>query len=754
MLYLDTAYHCIAYEEFDFDVISHIQNEELISYIIPNLHEKCKNSFSDDFTSSVEHFKKYFLERMKADVFTIPNLDENISYEKTVLTTHIHTIMSTMKNWCNKNQKGDFKGFVTYAYSHSKSLRFSESVLQNNLYKTISKDFHETVIVYNPTKQVVFLIRIAIGKKLEDEIKLSTNDMMKFVLTFFDVLGNSGVKLINLLVIDEELASYQLNCDSCKHQIISIKSFSSSKSFDLWWEKKEQQFTISVIHKDLNKDFSSDLSAKLGGYLAPLQFSRENHPRGEPSLHLNYSIEKMTGVLKMTPEQTRIVYLTQKHLIIKGSNGSGKTVVACKRAEIIARSMTKNDSLYYIICDSKSMLKEEIQLPPEINVFHNIKQEQESALVEQILNSDSKNGKINLIFDEFYVENLGEKEVKKLNQQFKTNERLKDSHVTFIAQPLIMESVVTDTIKKQNLLEMLGSINPPEVLNDNIRNPMEINRLVTATRKALADQSMVYVDPNAKRNISGFLQQKRSEIPSLYEIPYTEGKVKLKILLIFILRKVMNAIETGNQLDISNIEDLTETQELKKLVIIHFDAQNDIPHDFDIIFKLMGISNRVTSKYVEFKEDPNKVIFICNYRTFRGLEYSRVIVVLDLSLSFLQHYLLECLSRCTAFLHIIVLNLVQSQEWEITFQRILKTWKRSFDGQQSLVMPWKIRILEHEECFTEMSQLLYSVTSKEIRIRIKADVYAEIKKEIDKSSTATTEKLEEASNNPKEIQIR
>ena len=53
MLYLDTAYHCIAYEEFDFDVISHIQNEELISDIIPNLHEKCKNSFSNDFTSSV-----------------------------------------------------------------------------------------------------------------------------------------------------------------------------------------------------------------------------------------------------------------------------------------------------------------------------------------------------------------------------------------------------------------------------------------------------------------------------------------------------------------------------------------------------------------------------------------------------------------------------------------------------------------------------------------------------------------------------
>ena len=77
----------------------------------------------------------------------------------------------------------------------------------------------------------------------------------------------------------------------------------------------------------------------------------------------------------MTPEQTRIVYLPQKHLIIKGSYGSGKTAVACKRAKIIARSMAKEDNLYYIICDSRSMLKEETQQHPQINVFNNIKQE-------------------------------------------------------------------------------------------------------------------------------------------------------------------------------------------------------------------------------------------------------------------------------------------------------------------------------------------------------------------------------------------
>ena len=455
----------------------------------------------------------------------------------------------------------------------------------------------------------------------------------------------------------------------------------------------------------------------------------------------------------MTPEQTRIVYLPQKHLIIKGSYGSGKTAVACKRAKIIARSMAKEDSLYYIICDSRSMLKEEIQQHPEINLFHNVKQERETELVEQILNSNSKNGKINLIFDEFRGENFSEAGAKKLNRKFKTNERLKDSHIIFIAQLLIMESGMTETIKKGNILEMLGSMNTPKVLNDNMRNPVEINRLVTATRSALVEQTIVYPDPNTKAKNSESLHQ-ITEIPSLYEIPYTEGKVELKILLMFILQKVMNATEIGNQLDISHVKDLTETKDIKKHVIIHFDTQNDIPHDFDVVFKLMGILESVTSKYDEFKGGPEKRIFICNYRTFRGLEHPRVIVALDSSLRFSQYYLPECFSRCTAFLHIIVLNIAQSQKQNVTFQRVVETCKKSFDGQQSLVMPWKIEILKFEKRVIKTLHPVDLVTSKEIRIRIKAEFYTEIKKEIDKNSAAATEKLEEASNIPKGIEIR
>ena len=482
MFYLDTAYHCIADDEFHFDVISHVQNEELISDIIPNLHEMCKSTLFNDFLNYVEHVKKCFWERMNTEVFTIPNLDENISCTKPVLTTQIYTIMSTMRSWCNKNQKeGNLKGFVAYAYSHSKSLRFSESVLQNNLYNTICEDFHETVIVYNPTKQVVFLIRIAIGKNLEDEIKLSTNDMMKFVLTFFDVLGKSGVRLINLLVTGEEPINYQSKCGSCKHQIISIDSFISSKSFDGWWEKKENRFNISVIHKDLNKNFSSVFFSRLVGLV--------------DSWQLNYAIKQLLEARVMTPEQTRIVYLPRTQLLIKGCNQSAKTIVACKKAEIISRSLTEDDSIY-IICDSRSILKEEMHQNSKINMFHNLNQEPENEILEQILRNNSKKGKLNLIFDELFCENLQQAEAKKLNQAFKTNPRLKDSNVILIAQPLQTESVVPYTRKKENIFEILETVNPSEELNFNNRNNMSISKNVNVKH-----ETFQLVDTVAKEEI-------------------------------------------------------------------------------------------------------------------------------------------------------------------------------------------------------------------------------------------------------------
>ena len=386
---------------------------------------------------------------MNTKDFTFLSIDGCASGTKLNLTSHIHSIINTMKDWCTKNQghgNENSRGFVIYAYSQV--LKLYENVLKYHLHKVTCEDFHETVFVYNPTKQIFLLIRIAMDKNIDDEIKLSTNDMMRFVLTFFDVLDKSGVKLINLLVTDEK---FETPCSSCKHQIISIEMFSSSKSFDKWWEKKEKEFSISVSRSKLNKEFFSNFLTRIGDIVNDLQ--------------LYYSIKPLTEAAVMTLEQTKTVYFPCKHRIIENCNETEKSIVAHKSVEIISRSLKKDDSFYYIFSGRKSLLQEEIKWYSKINVIHNVKQESESAILQQILDNDSKKGNINVIFDGFNGENLDKNWL---------NKRIKDSNIIFIPQPLTTEGRATDIRVRVRKFEMLENMNLSDELNWNARNAMEL----------------------------------------------------------------------------------------------------------------------------------------------------------------------------------------------------------------------------------------------------------------------------------------
>ena len=146
---------------------------------------------------------------------------------------------------------------------------------------------------------------------------------------------------------------------------------------------------------------------------------------------------------------------------------------------------------------------------------------------------------------------------------------------------------------------------------------------------------------------------------------------------------------------------------MEKHVILHFDTEKDIPDVFSIMFKVMNLSDRVTTKYDEFKKDEKKIFFICSYRSFRGLEYARVIVVVDSSLHHLLHYLPECFSRCTKFLHICklkMLNFVRNCKSNQPFDVMISAWK----GKQSdkLVEQREIEVFEYEKDCIELSLLI------------------------------------------------
>ena len=116
-----------------------------------------------------------------------------------------------------------------------------------------------------------------------------------------------------------------------------------------------------------------------------------------------------------------------------------------------------------------------------------------------------------------------------------------------------------------------------------------------------------------------------------------------------------------------------------KHVLLHFNVNNDISW---LGFKLFDlkynteVTNKVTNSYNDFKENAScKYIFVGNFRTFRGLEHSRITILIDRNIYSLQHYLVECIARCTTYLSVILLG----NHSNLT--SIIQKWREGIGGK-------------------------------------------------------------------------
>ena len=340
-----------------------------------------------------------------------------------------------------------------------------------------------------------------------------------------------------------------------------------------------------------------------------------------------------------------------------------------------------------------------------------------SDIINDIKKNNPKRN-INLIADEYDAEQLDEPEVERLNKIFTLDEMFCDSIICLVFEALERVRMV-DGIKKQtNLLHLLTSMELKK-LTYNKRNTLEIHNLVKVTTEALQNlTTTVHVPDYTAKGLkiqSGLertlkeerngvaqgqdstTQQQRqgrdedidvrknvneskkltfdeackyfrhpinastvkevitsfrhrdsnhsghhigSEKPNLYKICYSRKSAKFVMSLIAVLEEVIGK-------DYKNIN---------KHVILHFDVEEDIPSIFNMAFTIMGILDYVTNRYEEFQKISSKKIFIADFRTFRGLEYPRVVAVLHRNLRGLEQYLPECFNRCTTYLHALLLN--------------------------------------------------------------------------------------------------
>ena len=773
---LESEEHGNGYDGYN--VISHIPKEDPIPIIFPKLFKenegkirillKNEKRVFDKYQfgeyCKTEYFEKHIKKIMFERVFTLPDVDFSKSNRNPILQAPFDVIMRTMKNWCDKFQEeGDIKGLVIFGYSlddHLKFLKYSEDILKNYLYNKTYADFQETITVYNPQKKIIFVIRrIREKEDLEHEMKSSLDDILKFVFLYNDILKNSGIKLINLLATDADVDCYRWKCKFCEHQVIPMNSLDSSDSFQKWLEQKECNFETDYHPANKNNTFSFDFSAKLLGFLASFQFSKENHFNWAlPSLTDNRSTQMAETTILLTLEQLRIVNSPNKHLMIQGCYGSGKSLVALKKAEMTSKILKPNEIMCFISYDSSSMFTTDIESTVNMKLYRNKSALKLSNIINNIKEAHPEH-KINLVVDEYDGEQLDETEAKKLNKTFTRDEKFRNSIICLVFESLERERMVNGVRQRANLLHLLKSMELKE-LTYNKRNTLQIHDLVKVTTDVLKNQTTKVLVPLYKgqdsktqlgldnalvkeRNIEepdqiSMVQQPKedkdedidkienlsknkkfifdevckyfkfpidvsvvtnevtttfrhreskhsghsieSEKPNIYKIFHSQGSAEFLLSLIVVLEQII----------------INHFKKIEKYVILHFNVEKDIPYIFYMAFKMMGILENVTDKYEIFKKGDSKKIFVASFRAFRGLEYPRVVIVVDQNLIGLEQYLPECLNRCTTYLHAVLLKedihmLKQTQHESRTMQNIITAWTKRYMSK-SLINYWIVHI--------------------------------------------------------------
>ena len=790
--FLDPKCHQRRCEEFEFSVISHV-DDDFIYEKIPKYCSKNKRKIllqlkrgqylvgrDKLLLKSREYFEQQLKGIIDEDVYSMPYVDDNSIHPN--VDTPFLTIMNTLKSWCYGNNKneGKMKGLVICGYNldtHLKFLNFSNTILENYCFNLSPEELHEEsdklIITYNPAEKVIFLIRRANTDNLQNEMKLSTNDVMKFVLLHFDILKNSGIQVINLLVTDKEIDVIPLVCESCKHQVISMESFKSPDHFQSWWEIKHEKFSISLCYQNINANFSEDFCAQLLFFFATHEIQRKSQFDGMLPLKTDYLREQVEEANFLTYEQLRIIYSKFKHQMVFGWYDSGISTVAQKRAEVISSRLNSNEILCFICYDSKSQLLVDKENNPKMKLILNENFMNLSDIVKGILEDNENKQKIHLMAVEYDTEELNNSQTKELREMFTRNEKLKDSYIFLGCQPIQKERTVKIMGKQyttQIELKLYDKLcMKKEELNYSKRNTSEINALIVFTANQLEDETAICElssnnavgaktlfkaqakmetkahdhsvtksklgrekvgkdvegenknlfkkitfdetfelynmdDSVSSRNKasnrdivkSGFryiIKPSKSEFnvklvkPSIVEIKYTEDS---KEHMIINLKKILGQIICHDYRDHKDY-DILKPCKSEKHVILHFDIQNDFPQYFNMVFQLMGKEQKVTNNYKEFIRDEDKTILVCNYRTFRGLKNSSVIVVLEPSLYHLKFCVLECLSRATVVLDVIVLNIGHTgkrKKLTKTFQSTINKWK-SLSKSESLFSPCK-----------------------------------------------------------------
>ena len=678
-----------------------------------------------------------------------------------VIPLKFKRIVETMSRWCQNTAEGDHvKGFVFHSVLiKDLYLKMYNGELDGLSRKLSIEDFPSTptITVYNPNERIFLLVRVAESEDIENELELCGAELKMLMLLVGDELKNTGIKVIPLVVTDNES-----KCSDCRSHLILREEIEHIDLFMVWYEQKSVDFDITPAdHFEENK--ANKLLAKIVSCMGATKIQDVF-----PAFASEEEKQMKGALLLLTPEQIDILHSEDKHLIIDGPYGSGKSIIGRTKAKMIADNLPENELLYYISYDSRSALLNEIQRSnPKIKVYPD-KEEQKgmklSDMIKDILkknemegqrnkndnNSNKTQKKINLIIDEYDGEKLDQSEAQQLNGIINKEYKkvFQDAVILLIAQAMKKERWANNNSIESNRFDLLEQMQK-KTLTLVMRNSIQIHNLLEVTKELLEDVITRYQlqekkkmdsqqqkygqqtkqENNASNDENGIAKSQTTKSVS-ERLQDSETAVKRSTAQFWASNLELDeafdyaGIPTANDGDEGKIENMFKYEKAKhmghggesklpvlfelcscdnefqkvisltaifenlqitrstantKHVLLHFNANNKIPRVAIKLFDLKyntKVTDKLTHSYEDFINDSSrKYIFVGNFRTFRGLEHPRITIIIDRDIYSLQHFIVECIARCTTHLNVVLLGTNK------TINIIMQKWKEGISGK-------------------------------------------------------------------------
>ena len=433
-------------------------------------------------------------------------------------------VMSTLNVWCKTLSQKDATGLIIRNYdlknhidfcgitSHEvkNALGFKDS---ENIFSFQEND--ERFLVFNPSLKIIFIIRLVQIRKgesklLKKEIDHCIDEVNLLCFLLRDELENTGVIVTGLVSYLGEDPHSKSACNDCSNMIVPFEIFSSVDTFKRFCIEKNFQNLQKLIVVSEKKDEANLFQAvtqKILGYLAHLQF-----PMLRKTI-LPVKTNSATGDIEQAEllldrYQMEIAYSNDKRVWLEGNYGTGKTVVAFKKLDLLFKGLKDKEVICYINFARKSplhvVIKQRFEKSEKVRAITS-EISLSNTINHQILPKERQLGtkNVHLIVDEYNVQDLSIEEAKSLGQIFAEEQKLTNSTVLIVAQPIEINRIDNfyengmkrefsqRTHKLDKLIQIIGM--QKKILKNVMRTTVEINTLAEITQEYLDNQSNEYV---------------------------------------------------------------------------------------------------------------------------------------------------------------------------------------------------------------------------------------------------------------------